>query len=102
VQGTDDQKEANVSETLDRVREAIQAQNRAIASMVGAVARVELKLDGVVKTQWEHGEMLVRALEIISEEPPEGESIADRLRALITADKEHATTLRAVLAAVTK
>lgn len=78
---------ATAIDRIEDVREALQAQNRALAIML--------------KTQQLHGELLGKIHEAITQQA-EADPLMDLLRALVSADAQHAATLQAVLAAVTK
>jgi septal ring factor EnvC (AmiA/AmiB activator) len=78
---------ATAIDRIEDVREALQAQNRALAI--------------VLKTQQLHGELLGQIHAAVTQQA-EADPLTDLLRALVSADAQHAATLQAVLAAVTK
>lgn len=70
---------------MEDIREALQAQNRALATML--------------RNQQLHGELLRKILEEITK-PSDGDGLAKLLEALVEADEKHAATLQRVLAAI--
>jgi F0F1-type ATP synthase delta subunit len=78
---------ATAIDRIEDVREALQSQNRALATML--------------RNQQLHGEMLAKILEAVTREPADN-SLADLLLKLIQADKHHASVLQDVLKAVTR
>ncbi len=73
---------ATVTGHIEDVRDALRAQNRALAIMV--------------KTQQLHGEMLARTFEAVAR-APDGNAITELLAALVDADQRHAAALAALL-----
>ena len=78
---------ATAIDRIEDVREALQAQNRALAIML--------------KTQQLHGELLGKIHEAVTQQG-EADPLTELLRALVVADAHHAAMLQAVLDAVTK
>lgn len=83
-------REDTLTTAIDRiedVREALQAQNRALALML--------------TTQQLHGELLGKLHEAMTQQGG-SDALTELLQALVSADAQHAAALQAVLAAVTK
>jgi hypothetical protein len=78
----DDRTEDTVSNQLAGIREALQAQNRALAVMV--------------RDQTLHGEMLARILEAVTREADDGDPLSELLETLVEADRQHAISLEAM------
>jgi hypothetical protein len=73
---------ATVTGQIEDVREALRAQNRALAIMV--------------RNQQLHGEMLAKTFEAVAR-APDGDALAELLAALVDADRRHAAALAALL-----
>jgi hypothetical protein len=81
-----DPTEDTVVGQLAGIREALQAQNRALAIMV--------------RDQTLHGEMLAKILEAVTREADGDDPLSELLAALVEADRQHALMLESVSKAV--